>query len=276
MAAGVDLARYFERIAFAGAAAPDLATLRELHRLHPIAIPFENLSTLLREPIPLDIAALQDKLVFSGRGGYCFEHNGFFAEILRALGFEVAGLAARVVWSRPAGPLGPRTHMVLRVQIGADAYLADVGFGGLTLTAPLRLTPGVEQVTPHETFRLRRAGEELELEARVQDEWRALYRFDLQEQQPVDFEVLNHFVATHASSPFLTTLMAARRSADGRYALTDGELTTYRGTLKESRTLRSAAEIERVLAETFRVALPRGPALNEVLAAAAAKQVREV
>jgi len=134
----VDIDAYFERVGFAAAASRDLATLEALHRLHPMAIPFENLSTLLREPIPLDTPALLAKLVARRRGGYCFEHNQLFADVLRTLGFEVTTLAARVVWGRIGQSLGPRTHMVLRVRVGADDYLSDVGFGGLTLTGPLQ------------------------------------------------------------------------------------------------------------------------------------------
>jgi N-hydroxyarylamine O-acetyltransferase len=267
----VDIDAYFERVGFAAAASHDLATLEALHRLHPMAIPFENLSTLLREPIPLDTPALLAKLVARRRGGYCFEHNQLFADVLRTLGFEVTTLAARVVWGRIGQSLGPRTHMVLRVRVGADDYLSDVGFGGLTLTRPLRFELDIEQSTPHETFRFVHRDGELELEALVRGEWRPLYRFDLQEQLPIDFEVLNHFVATHPSSHFLTTLVAARRTPDGRYALKNRELAVYRGASKEERTIGSAAEIGRVLAETFGIELPRGPALDALLGSIAAQ-----
>jgi N-hydroxyarylamine O-acetyltransferase len=272
MRGDIDLTAYFRRIGFGGRRVADLSTLAALHRLHPIAIPFENLSTLLGEPVPLDLPALEDKLVTRGRGGYCFEHNTLFGEVLRTIGFEVVGLAARVVWGRrAAGPPGPRSHMVLRVHVGGEDYISDVGFGGLTLTGPLKLELDTEQETPHERFRLRRVGDELELEARVQGDWRPLYRFDLQQHLPIDFDVLNHFVATHPSSHFLTTLIAARRTAEGRFALSNNDLAVYRGTAKEEHKLRSGAEIARVLTEDFQIALPRGQALDSKLAAFAAQ-----
>jgi N-hydroxyarylamine O-acetyltransferase len=271
MRGAVDIGAYFKRIGLRAKAAADVATLTQLHRLHPMAIPFENLSTLLREPIPLDLPALEEKLVVRRRGGYCFEHNRLFAEVLRTLGFEVGCLAARVVWNRRASAPGPRTHMVLRVRAGGHDYICDVGFGGLTLTGPLRLTPDIEPAPPHVVFRMEAHGDELELEARIGEEWRGLYRFDLQEQLPIDFEVLNHFVATHPSSHFLTTLIAARRTAEGRYALANNELTVYRGTAKDERKLRSAEEIARVLTESFAIELPHGAALDSVLASVAAQ-----
>ena len=272
MPGDVDLEAYFKRIGYSAEPAADLPTLQALHRLHPLAIAFENLSTLLGEPVPLDIAALQDKLVTRGRGGYCFEHNRLFAEVLTSIGFEVVGLAARVLWNRQVGaPPGPRWHMVLRVRFADEDFICDVGFGGLTLTGSLKLELDTEQETPHEPFRLKRRHDELVLEARIQGEWRSLYGFDLQEQLPIDFDVLNHFVATHPSSPFLTTLMAARRTASGRYALTDNELSVYRGIVKEERKLGSAAELEGALTNLFGIALPQTAAFGDLLESIAAK-----
>ena len=88
----IDLDTYFRRIGFAGEAVPDRATLDAIHRLHPQAIAFENLDPLLGVPVRLDAAALQDKLVRSGRGGYCYEHNLLLMHVLKALGFDVRGL----------------------------------------------------------------------------------------------------------------------------------------------------------------------------------------
>jgi N-hydroxyarylamine O-acetyltransferase len=268
----LDLAAYLARIGLDRAAVtrPGLDALDALVLAHQRRIPFENLDIVLGRPIHIDLERVFAKLVTARRGGYCFEHNTLFGEALRTLGFEVVGLAARVVWNT-RHPVGARTHMVLRVRTGGEDYISDVGFGGLTLTGPLRLELDTEQETPHERFRLRRVGDELELAARVLGTWRALYRFDLQAQLPIDFEALNHFVATHPSSHFLTTLMAARRAVEGRYALTNNELIVYRGSAKEERKLRSAAELARALTEELQIALPQSAALDRLLETIAAK-----
>ena len=112
--------------------------MRELHPLHPQAIPFENLDPLLKRPVKLDLASLQAKMVEAGRGGYCFEHNTLFANVLRELGFKVQEGTARVRWSVPQGVRTPRVHCLLFVEAEGDDYLVDVGFGGNVLTAPLR------------------------------------------------------------------------------------------------------------------------------------------
>ncbi|HEY8519515.1 MAG TPA: arylamine N-acetyltransferase [Gammaproteobacteria bacterium] len=274
----LDLDAYFARIGYSGSRAPDEATLRALHRHHPEAIAFENLTTLAGRPVPLDLDSLHRKLVAEGRGGYCFEHNLLFGRVLEALGFEVTGLAARVLWrADDAGPppeqaARPRTHMLLLVRCGDARYLADVGFGGLTLTAPLAFEPGVEQATPHEPFRIVREGEQFRLEARLGRRWRVLYQFDLVRQLPVDFEVLNHFVATHPSSHFRTTLMAARPEADRRYALLDNRLTVrFLEGGEERRALGSVEELRAALEREFRIEVPRDAATEEALRRVLAK-----
>src|SRR5689334_9048986 len=135
--AAIDLDAYFERIGYTGAGTPTLDTLRVILLRHTEAIAFENLDPLLRRRVRLDAASLERKLVRDGRGGYCFEHNLLLRHALEGIGFAVTGLAARVIWNAPEGALRPRTHMLLRVQVEGTPYLADVGFGGQTLTGPL-------------------------------------------------------------------------------------------------------------------------------------------
>ena len=103
MEPGLDLEAYLERIGHRGSPRADIATLRDLQRLHTSAIPFENLSPFLGEPVKLDRGSLEEKLVARRRGGWCFEHNLLFTHVLRTIGFEVKTLAARVRWNVPAG-----------------------------------------------------------------------------------------------------------------------------------------------------------------------------
>ena len=261
----LDLDSYLQRIGYSGPRAPTLETLRALQAQHPRAIPFENLDTLAGRPVRLDLASLERKLVKSRRGGYCFEQNLLFKHVLGALGFEAVALAARVVWERP-NELRARTHMVLLVALGAERYVCDVGFGGLTPTAPVRLVPDLEQATPHETFRVVSLPNEFAVEARVRGDWRRLYRFDLQEQREVDIELLNHYVMSHTDSPMLGRLLAARVAADRRFGLGDCVLSTHHlhgGT--EQRRITNIAEMRTVLASTFGIDVPAGKADEAVL-----------
>ncbi|QSR85346.1 arylamine N-acetyltransferase [Methylacidimicrobium sp. B4] len=261
---------YFARIGYGGPATASLETLCSLHALHPQAIPFENLDPLLGRVVALDLGSIEQKLVLGGRGGYCFEQNLLFAEILRSLGFPVTGLAGRVCWNVPEGATRPRTHMALRVDLERP-YLVDVGFGGLTFTAPLWLETGLVQETSHEPMRIVRSGEGLLTQVLLRGEWRSLYHFDLQPQLPVDYEMANWYLCSHPESPFRKELVAARPDAGRRYALRNHELTIHRldGT-SERRRLASGTEIRRVLEEDFRLTPPEEPRLDDLLEAIAA------
>jgi N-hydroxyarylamine O-acetyltransferase len=261
-----DLAAYLHRIEVAGSREPVLRVLRDLHAGHVASIPFENLDPLMRRPVRLDAASLQEKLVRGGRGGYCFEQNLLFKHALEALGFEVMGLAARVVWSRPVETVTPRDHMLLAVTIDGEVYLADAGFGGQTLTGPIRLETSTPQQTPHERYRLSTFGREFVLESEIRGEWKALYRFDLQEQHLPDYEVANWYTSTCADSGFLSRLSVALAPPGKRHTLRNSELAVHEtGEKTRRRTLASITEMRRALEKTFGLRLPGGPELDAAL-----------
>ena len=262
----LDLQAYFDRIGYRGEASATLETLRALHRLHPQAIPFENLNPLLRWPVQLDIQSLQTKLVSQCRGGYCYEHNLLFKHALERIGFRVTGLAARVLLNLPEDAMRPRSHMLLQVDLHDEIWIADVGFGGLTLTAPLRLVEHVAQATPHEPFRLSRLRGDYALQAEIRGSWRTLYRFDLQEQFVPDYEMASWYLSNHPESHFVKRLIAARTDVGHRYALANNELAIHEMNTETVRhKLSSASELRRVLQDTFRIALPQDAAVNETL-----------
>ena len=149
-----DLNAYLRRIGYHPTPAVDVQTLRGLAVAHVAALPFENLNPWLGTPVLLSVDALQRKLVQGGRGGYCFEQNGLFAAALRAIGFEVQTLIARVLWNRPEDAITAQTHMLLQITLDGESWLADVGFGALALAGALRLEPDIEQPTALEPFRL--------------------------------------------------------------------------------------------------------------------------
>src|ERR1044072_4145303 len=123
----LNIEAYLGRIGFAGDLKQDAETLRALHPAHLAATPFENRELMLGRPVPLDLPAVQQKLVHKRRGGYCYEHNLLFAAVLEHIGFSVRGLGARVRLHTTS--VRPVTHMLTRVQVDDDEWLCDVGFG---------------------------------------------------------------------------------------------------------------------------------------------------
>ncbi|WP_420991836.1 arylamine N-acetyltransferase family protein [Cupriavidus sp. 30B13] len=222
------LQAYLDRIGHARPPAPDRAALDSLIAAHLAWIPFENIDVLLQRPVRIGIDAVFDKLVARRRGGYCFEHNTLLAAALRALGYGVTPLAARVRWHVPDGVPTMQSHMLLRVEAAHLSHIVDVGFGGPTPYRALPLPPAAEadaafpyRLTPAEAgdgaFHL------YDMEVRGADGWLRLYRFDLSPQQEIDYEARNWYTATHPDSFFRKGLAVARSQGDARLTLLNGD-----------------------------------------------------
>jgi len=252
-----DLDAWLLRIGYSGSREPTLATLRALVAAHTAAIPFESFDVFLGRVPKLDPASLQQKMIAGARGGYCYEQNVLFRAGLRALGFRTTSLMARVVRGLAPDAERPATHMALRIDLPEGAFLADVGYGNQTPTAPLAIAPNQEQETPHETMRLLPVGDEVTLQARLGDAWQSVYRLSLRPAIDADYDVANWFTATHPDSQFVTNMIAARPGPDRlRYTLFNGRLTTRRaGELVERVTLPDAAAHEAALRDTLRLSL---------------------
>ncbi|HEY1556639.1 MAG TPA: arylamine N-acetyltransferase [Kofleriaceae bacterium] len=245
----MDLDAYFARIGWTGAR----SALAEIYAHHLRAIPFENLDVLLGRPPKLDIAALAAKLVTARRGGYCYEHASLFAHVLRELGWEARTHSARVVMVTPR-QLAPRTHMFLT----AGDLVLDPGFGGQAPATPLALDGA--STGPHRVVR-DELGIALEM-ATADGGWQRLWVSTLEPDHPIDFEMANHFTATHPSSPFTQRLMARVVTADGRVSVMNRDVTTVRGGETTTRQLADRAELRALFAEQFGFDLPELLALR--------------
>src|SRR3954469_11842534 len=190
---------YLQRIGGLSALGVSAATLRRLHAAHRETFLFENLTIQTGGAISLSLPDLEAKFIDQGRGGYCFEHNTLFAAALRDLGFTTTTLLGRVRRGPPAR--WARTHMVLRVPVGGDDWLVDVGFGAFGLLEPIPLHDGATAVQSAFTYTLRRDGALWVLSVRdatgVETD---LYEFADDAQTPMDIEVANHFTSTHPES----------------------------------------------------------------------------
>jgi N-hydroxyarylamine O-acetyltransferase len=267
--AELDLDLYFARVGYDGPRTATLETLKGLHALHPAAIAFENIDPVMKRPVLLDLVALSNKLIDEKRGGYCYEQNTLFAAVLRSLGFSVSTVAARAQYGAASGVVRARTHMVLRVDLPEGLHICDVGYGRLTLTAPLRFIPDIEQSTPHGLYRLVQVGDEFQLQAKLSDRWVPVYQFSVQEQLPADWEVANWFNSTHPESTFTKNLMAARPVKERCLALFNNDFRIHFSDGRtEHRTLQTAEELFSVLQNDFKINLPHGcePIFKQLLA----------
>ena len=248
----VDLDAYFARIGYDGPRNATLEVLQSLHALHPANIPFEAIDVFNDKPISIAPEKIDQKLIHDGRGGYCFEHNSLFGRVLRSLGFEVEGLAGRVLWGYGEADMPrPRCHMANRVMIDGDAWLADVGLGGCVPTAPLLLDIATPQVTPHDTYRVLKGAHSYRVEMERGGVWKAVHEIDYAPVADIDYEVMNWYASDHPESGFCKTLMVARSAPFARFTLLNNRLTIRLVSGEEEQHTLSVGDISQTLRDIF-------------------------
>jgi N-hydroxyarylamine O-acetyltransferase len=266
---------YLDRIGVAPPVTADGAGLRALHAGHREAFLFENVAIQSGGRISVQLEDIERKFLDEGSGGYCFEHNTLFASVLRDVGFDPVILLGRVRRGPP--DRWCRTHMVLKVPVTGETWLADVGFGALGLVEPIPLREGAvsEQAGLIYSVRregglwilsYRRVGAESGSDSREVAASSDLYEFSDDPQTPGDVEVANHYTSTHPDSVFRRTVTIQRATRTERTILRNELLTRYRkGGPVEEQTL-SAAERRAAALDVFGVELPAGPLVCDTYA----------
>ncbi len=249
----VGIEAYLQRIKYVGEIRPTETTLRALHRAHLFTVPFENLDISLGREIVCDNDSILHKIVNEYRGGFCYELNGAFAALLRALGFRVTLLSARV--AREDGSYGPEfDHLTLRVDL-EEPWLADVGFGDCFLE-PLRLEPSIQQPQSGRIYRLTSIDSGFGLEVMADGNWKKEYAFSLQPRELPEFAGMCRYHQTSPESHFTRQRICSLATPQGRVTLSDEKLIEARGNSRQERLLSGEQEWRAKLRELFGVTLP--------------------
>ena len=250
----MDIEAYLERIKYRGSLAPVAETLRGLQAAHLLTVPFENLSIHAKQPIILEDVALFTKIVGDVRGGFCYELNGLFAALLRALGFRVEMLSAGV--ANAEGGFGPDfDHMTLMVTLD-ERWLADVGFGD-SFNEPLLLDERGEQAQGGRAYKIVPDGNYLILTQHENEgEWKAQYRFTLKPYEYADYAEMCRYHQTSPQSHFTQQRICSRATEEGRVTLSEMRfITTSKNGERLERILTSQKEYEAILREHFDILL---------------------
>ncbi|KAM6942575.1 arylamine N-acetyltransferase, pineal gland isozyme NAT-10-like [Xenentodon cancila] len=277
----MNLEEYFQRIGFHGSnEKADLATLKLIHRLHIMSIPFENLSIHCGERIIMDLEVIFNKIVRSGRGGWCLENNHLFGWVLREMGYNITTLGSRVFNSilNDFGALD--SHLIHKIIIDGKPYIADVSFGvSSQIWEPLELISGKDQPQEAGVFRLIDKGDMWVLEktgrkpevvnprfakSSLVDRklTKQIYCFTLEPRDVEHFFERNQALQTDPTSLFTNKSICSLQTPTGFKALvgwTYSEV-TYKPEegidILDMRDI-SDDEIEQVLAEQFNVKLQK-------------------
>lgn len=199
-----------------------IALITELQNAHLATFPFSNLGVLLNENLSLELQVLFDRVVTNKRGGYCFEQNKIFFEILNSIGFQCDIVLGRVLHNRNIDV--PRTHRITRVTIGDSKYIVDVGFGPSCPREPLLINSGEPQDQGDAVYRIIQhdLGRYL-LQIKEVEGWFTLYSFDNGIYTEADCLCGHHYSSTHPDAAFVNNLVVSRKSYDDVRLLKNGE-----------------------------------------------------
>lgn len=250
----MDLGKYLERIGIASEnARPDLNGLRLLQRSHLLSVPFENLDIHWRRPIVLDTEKFVEKILNLRRGGFCYELNGSFNELLRAIGFRTRLVSARV--GNGQGGFGPEfDHLAIIVTIDDKEYLADVGFGDFA-AEPLELVPDIGQHDPNGVFVLRRFEYgSFEVVKKTPEGFNSEYVFGLNGRYLSEFAGMCEFHQTSPESHFTRGKLCSIMTIDGRKTLTDRHLIVSGRDARTETAVESPGQFDEILFREFQIA----------------------
>jgi N-hydroxyarylamine O-acetyltransferase len=242
---------YFDRIGVekTGVAA-DLESLKLLQRQHLLTVPFENLDIHWKRPIILEGKHFYDKIIGEKRGGFCYELNGLFYELLAEIGFQSKIISARV--ANGNGDFGAEyDHLAIITQIGNEEYLVDVGFGSF-IAEPLKFVLDVEQSDDNGIFLIRKYDDEyFEVVKKDGDDWQSEYIFTPLKRDLNEFAEMCRFHQTSPESHFTRDKVCSLMTLDGRKTLTDEKfIETVNGQKKEI-AVNSDEQFNRILASEF-------------------------
>lgn len=215
----IDIESYLSRIAYIGNIEPSFDALRRLHRAHVLTVPFENLDIQYGIPIHLNLESLFNKVINQRRGGFCFELNGLFYELLKGFGFEVRLISAQV-YSKDSQLGAPFDHAAIIVSIEEDEFLVDVGYGEFAIE-PLKIVLNETIWDERGRFMMEEFAENQILVARLDHaKKKNEYVFDLKGHELTDFEEMCYYHQTSPNSPFTQRKLITIPTQNGRYTLT--------------------------------------------------------
>lgn len=245
---------YLERINYQGSREPNLEVLQQLQWAHLQHVPFENLDIHYHRPIIIDKARVFEKIVANKRGGFCYELNGLFGELLLQLGFDVKKISARV-YDKSKGYGAEFDHLALLVTVEEQVYLTDVGFGDFTHT-PLKLELNTIQQDVRGEFVINEyeyEGKYLRVCKKVKGQLIPQYLLTTIGRGWTDFKDMCHYHQTHPDSHFTQSKLITITKKEGRVTLSSKALKIIENEKVRKIELNRSTEFEEYLWDYFKI-----------------------
>ena len=231
-----------------------ISFIKELQNQHISKFPFSSLGVLLHEDLSLESQVLFARVVTNKRGGYCFEHNKIFFEVLSSFGFECQIVLARVLLNRDIDI--PRTHRITKVALSGSNYIVDVGFGPQCPREPLLLDTTEPQNQGDAVYRIiQHRPKHYFLQIEEADEWFTLYSFDSGHYTEADCLSGHHYSSTHPDAVFVNNLVVSRKLYDDVRLLRNGEFHRIQGRTTAITDVLSKENLGMILTREFGIML---------------------
>lgn len=214
---------YLQRINFSNQIEVCRETLFALQEAHLLHVPFENLDIYYGKAIKLNLDTIFEKIVLNRRGGFCYELNGLFYQLLKAIGFEVVMISARVhVKDENYGQ--EYDHLAIIATIDHRQYLVDVGFGKFSLN-PLEIKKGFLLPDQYGDFQFDdEQNGYLKVSVVKNGGLNPQYIFQPTARVFSEFEGMCHYYQTSKDSHFRKKKMISISSHEGRITLNDQQV----------------------------------------------------
>ncbi len=249
----MDIKKYMERIKYVDHVTISFEVLSKLQLMHLLNVPFENLD--IHNHIKIDLNNLYDKIVLRKRGGFCYELNGVFYQLLKEIGFNAKMVSARVYNS--SKDYSPEfDHMTLIVTLKDDKYLVDVGFGEFT-SYPVKIELNKEIMDPAGVFRIESYNEDHKVikKKNADGKFIAEYMFSEKERQTEEFYERCNFHQTSNESHFMQKRISSLLTKTGRITLAGDKMKITENGEVQERQLNNEQEIQQALWNYFGIKL---------------------
>ena len=249
----MNTAEYLNRINYTGSTEPVLENLKKIQQAHLYSVPFENLDIYHGKRIVLDTT--YEKVVKKNRGGFCYELNSIYYELLKSLGFDVRLISARVHDSEKK-EFGPEfDHMCIIANFGGEKYITDVGFGDFVIH-PLKIEYDNVQQDPGGKFYVEKYKDNFfQVINLYKDEIVPQCIFSETERSVNDFTEMCNYHQTSRDSHFTQMRLCTMPFLNGRMTLRDNKFKLKEHGVVNETVLNSEDEINKILAEKFKIKL---------------------
>ncbi len=248
------LEKYFDRINYTGNNKANLESLFELHKCHVLSIPFENLDIHMNKEIKLDLESLFEKIILNKRGGFCYELNFLFFNLLKKIGFNCKLVSSRIYDDHEK--LGPEfDHLSIIVTL-EDNYLVDVGYGDLFIE-PIKLVDSFVKKDWFKFYKIIEMDKSTWLLSESKDGniFKERYQIDETPRTIEAFFDQCKFKQYSENSYFVQNKICTIPTKDGRITLRNNQLIERVGASRVEHEIVSDIEFYKLLEERFKINL---------------------